>query len=83
MATRKYLIFTPVLMALLGVVGLGGCSDGVSTQEAYAACKIEQDNSPNVLETSFQSCVACQEECGDQCMAEGKSPEEYACPPSK
>lgn len=78
MATRKLLAITPFLLALLGV--LAGCDDGLSTQEAVERCKIEQMNSTTVTAESVTSCVACFEQCGDQCKALGKTPEEYACP---
>ncbi len=78
MSKRTLFAIAPVFLALLGV--LGGCGEGVSTQEAVARCKIEQMNSPTVVEESFQSCVACQEQCGNSCQAQGKTPEEYACP---
>lgn len=69
----------------LGALGaltlvLAACSEGVSTQEAAARCDIERQNSTSVLEESYAQCIACQEECGDDCKAQGKTPEEYACP---
>jgi hypothetical protein len=80
MATRNLLAITPFLAALLGVVALAGCDGGLSTQEAIERCKIEQMNSTTVTPESVTSCVACYEQCGDQCKALGKTPEEYACP---
>lgn len=80
MATRNLPAIMPLFAALLGVLALAGCDDGLSTQEAVARCKIEQMNSTTVTAESAASCVACFEQCGDQCRALGKTPEEYACP---
>ncbi|MFO0756152.1 MAG: hypothetical protein U0359_06655 [Byssovorax sp.] len=80
--STQHLIARLLPVAVLGLCGLGlaGCDSGYTTQEAYARCEIEQKNSTTVTDDSFKSCVACFEQCGDTCAAQGKVPEEYACP---
>lgn len=59
------------------LLGLGACSNGLTTQEAYAACEDLQKTVGD--ETTFDDCVACFENCAD-CEPAGTSPETYRCP---
>lgn len=59
------------------LLGLGACSGGLTTQEAYEACEDLQKTIGD--ETTFDECVACFENCSD-CEPSGTSPETYHCP---
>lgn len=71
-----------IVIALLALgAAAAGCADHFTTQEAYNACNelksIETiDDSPEV----FADCVACYEDCGNDCSPQGTAPETFACP---
>jgi hypothetical protein len=69
------------LTLITAALGLGGCQDRFSTQEAYAACEGLQErtdfaDSPE----TFADCVDCYESCGDDCALQPTSPATFACP---
>lgn len=64
-------------LAAGALLGLGACSGGLTTQEAYEACEDLQKIVGD--ESTFDECVACFENCSD-CEPSGTSPETYHCP---
>ncbi|MFO0611848.1 MAG: hypothetical protein U0414_04620 [Polyangiaceae bacterium] len=80
MSTRTVpkLVVAGALTGLLGLVAaLGGCSGGLTTQEAYEACEELQKTVGD--DSTFDDCVACFENCSD-CVPSGTSPVTYHCP---
>jgi hypothetical protein len=72
----KVLASLPLIAAAL----LAGCGNHLSTQEANVECQQERERKPDLTDDDFAECVACFEECGNTCEAQGTSPETYACP---
>jgi hypothetical protein len=70
---------TSLLAALAAAAALfaSACSNGLSTQDAYRACKAI--GQADATSTSFAACVACFEDC-DDCTPEGTVPETFSCP---
>lgn len=58
---------------------LAGCDGGLSTQEAIVRCDQERTSKATVTDESYQECLTCYEECGDDCKALDTSPETYTC----
>ncbi len=71
---------TTYLAALVLAATAVGCGGHASTQEANARCRDEQRTKNTVTDEAFAQCVACFEDCGDDCQAMGETPERYACP---
>lgn len=74
-------------MRLVGCFGIVvavfsiGCGSGISAADAQTRC--DQDRAAKgafVTDASYQQCLSCFEQCGDQCAAKATSPETYACP---
>ncbi len=67
-------------MLWLAVLIAPACTDHYSTQEAYAVC----EDLTNVIITTgdelFAECVACYEDCGDECEQTGEGDESFVCP---
>jgi len=70
----------PLSLVLLGAL-LVGCGSRYSTQEAYDACDELLDRI-NTAETDdqFLECVACFEDCGQDCQQQDTAPATFACP---
>jgi hypothetical protein len=64
---------------ILGAPLLGACGGHLSTQDAAERCNIERANKPTVTDEAYQACIACFEDCGDDCAAAGTTPETYRC----
>ncbi len=72
----------------LGILGLAvlfsACGDHDSTQEANAACDVILADRVNTTDGTddelFAACVACHENCGNDCTEEGTIPPEFVCP---
>lgn len=81
MIDRRVRSLAAALVASL-VVGspLAGCGGGYSTQEAYDRCEQERKVKITVTDASFTECVACYEDCGNDCTGTGTTPEHYRCP---
>ena len=57
------------------------CGSGVSEEDAKVRCDQEKTaKSYFFTQESYDQCVSCQEECGDECQAQATTPESYACP---
>ena len=63
---------------ILAAIGLASCGQ-FSTQEAAERCDIERANKPTVTDEVYQACIACFEDCGNDCVAAGTTPETYRC----
>lgn len=76
MITRNFAIALFVCSA-----SLIGCGSRYSTQEATEACDELLDRI-NTAETDeqFNECVACFEDCGDDCQQQDTAPATFACP---
>ena len=68
------------LSCIAALACIAACG-GYSTQEAYDRCEEERTVKPTVTDEAFAQCVACYEDCGNDCVAQGTSPESYLCPP--
>ena len=51
------------------------CGDHYTTQEAYAVCEELKALTTTMSDQDFAECVACHEDCGDEC----ETPE-FTCP---
>jgi hypothetical protein len=65
---------------ILVALGLSACGGRFSTQEAVERCDIERANKLTVTDEVYDACVACFEDCGEDCAAAGSTPETYRCP---
>ena len=61
-------------------VGLLACGDQLTTQEAYAACDALVDVTLTSSEDAFDVCVACYEDCGNDCERVSADEGEFSCP---
>lgn len=70
----------PFVLIVCGT-SLVGCGSRFSTQEATDACEQLLDRI-NTAETDeqFNECVACFEDCGDDCQQQDTAPATFACP---
>lgn len=73
-------VSAPRFALILGAMLLGACSGRLSTQDAAERCNIERSNKLTVTDEAYQACVACFEDCGDDCTTAGTTPETYSCP---
>lgn len=56
------------------------CGSGVSESDAQARCDQEKAAKAGFFtQSSYDQCVSCQEDCGDDCRAQSTSPETYKC----
>lgn len=65
---------------ILGATLLGACSGRLSTQDAAERCDIERENKLTITDEAYQACIACYEDCADDCTSAGTTPETYSCP---
>lgn len=70
----------PLVLLVCGA-SLVGCGSRFSTQEATDACEELLDRI-NTAETDeqFNECVACFEDCGEDCRQQDTAPATFACP---
>jgi hypothetical protein len=63
--------------ALIAVAALSiGCGSGLSTEEATQRCDQERISKTFFTEASYAQCLECYEQCGDECTALARSPEQ-------
>ena len=73
-------LFLLAVTALVASAFFGGCH-GYSQSDAVAYCDAEKSGkSACFTEASYNACVACFEECGDDCAILESCPEQYHCP---
>lgn len=77
--SHRSALVTSLAGAIAVVVALvaSACSNGLSTQDAYRACRAL--GQADATSTSFAECVACFEDC-DDCTPLGTTPETFGCP---
>ena len=63
-------------LLLVAPLFLLACGDNATTQEAYATCKGLLERTHTADPDSFDACVACHENCGDECQTE----DGFVCP---
>jgi len=69
------------LVLLLSLLTLAaGCTDHFTTQEAYTQCEEIIERVATTTDDAFAACVACYEDCGEDCEQSGASPPEFTCP---
>lgn len=73
---RKVLGFA-MFMTLLAM--FGGCGGGYSEQKATDRCNQEKFAKVCMTDKVYDECIACYEQCGDQCFPQNKCPEVYSC----
>ncbi|MBW2528326.1 MAG: hypothetical protein JRI23_29390 [Deltaproteobacteria bacterium] len=59
---------------------LVACGSHYSTQEAYAACEDVRERVATTPDDAFATCVACHEDCGDECEQVTAEEGFFACP---
>jgi hypothetical protein len=72
-----------ILVPALFVAGamIAACGSRYTTQEAYDACDALLDRIDTAeSEETFAECVACFEDCGEECEQTEVSPATFACP---
>lgn len=75
--TKRLIIPAGLSMGLF----LLACGSRYTTQEAYDACDGLIDRIDTVEgDETFAECVACFEDCGDECEQTEVSPATFACP---
>jgi hypothetical protein len=73
---RKVLGFSVFMTLACAAFGCGG---GYSEERATIRCDQEKAGKPCVTDDSYDACLTCYEECGDQCLPQSTCPETYAC----
>lgn len=77
--TRKRILPLSLLLGALGAAS--GCTDHLTTQEAYSTCEeLATIDAPTDPEAAFADCVACHEDCGGACVFDSSAPSPYSCP---
>jgi hypothetical protein len=75
---RKVLGVASVLTLIAAFWGCGGFSEEKATQR----CDQERTSkSQCVTDKSYDACVSCYQECGEQCHGQATCPETYECQP--
>ncbi len=70
-----------VSILVLGLLSAQGCGSGASTEDAELQCKqFQTANATCVTDAAYKQCLSCEEECGDDCIAEPTCPATYKCP---
>lgn len=70
-----------VFVALCGIVAASACTDHYSTQEAYSLCEDITGQNPGINPPgAFNDCVACHENCGDECTQSDDASNPFVCP---
>lgn len=70
----------------LGIFGMTaaaatGCGSGLSTEEATQRCDQEKRALGQLMtQASYDQCIACYEECGDECERAATPSPTYSCP---
>jgi hypothetical protein len=58
-----------------------GCGAGLSVEDATLRCDQEKAAKPQfVTFAAYNQCLACYEQCGDNCVAAATAPASYTCP---
>ncbi len=72
----------------IATIALPGCTDRLTTQEAYVTCEevlgrpaiAAEDTEDGEGDAVFAECVACHENCGPDCALLGTATPSFACP---
>ena len=57
-----------------------GCSSGLSVEDATVRCDQEKTAKGSLFGTeTYNECLSCYEECGDDCTSVASSPPTYTC----
>ena len=58
-----------------------GCGSGLSVEDATLRCDQEKAAKPQfVTFESYNQCLTCYEQCGDDCVIGATAPSTYTCP---
>lgn len=58
-----------------------GCGAGLSVEDATIRCDQEKAAKPQfVTFEAYNQCIACYQECGDDCAVAATAPSSYTCP---
>jgi len=69
------------ILALVPLLGLTFAACGYSDEEAQSKCDLERTAKAACFDdTTYTQCVACFEECGDDCAIAESCPVQYICP---
>jgi hypothetical protein len=76
MVQKLHLLALPIV-ALLAL----GCGKGLSTADARVRCDQEKTAKSDCFEVgkTYEQCLSCYEECGDECRPGAECPTTYAC----
>ena len=75
------MVFRSGAWAAVVVLGVMGCGSGLSEEDARVRCDQERDSKGSfVTDEAYDECVACYEECGDECTPMATAIASYVCP---
>jgi hypothetical protein len=58
-----------------------GCGSGLSVEDATIRCDQEKAAKAQfVTSAAYAQCIACYQECGDDCLIAATAPSSYSCP---